>query len=184
MGTQYRCGSERRRQQIGESTTINGIDYLEVSADQRTLEVHFFHNLPGEPGAVPPSEDPLTEDNVVIEGGVRVTDVRVEHVESVADNVLTVVVNEPGDFSTYGLRLISLAEKTVPPDGYDPQLSEVEFSFKADCPNEFDRGGDRIYQESNWPSLQIDYLAKDYASFRQLMLDRLAAIMPDWQERN
>ena len=184
MGTQYRCGSERRRQQIGQSTTINGIDYLEVSADQRTLEVHFFHNLPGEPGAVPPSEDPLTENNVVIEGGVRVTDVRVEPFESVADNVLTVVVNEPGDFSTYGLRLISLAEKTVPPDGFDPQLSEVEFSFKADCPNEFDRGGDRIYQEPNWPSLQIDYLAKDYASFRQLMLDRLAAIMPDWQERN
>ena len=30
----------------------------------------------------------------------------------------------------------------------------------------------------------LDYLAKDYASFRQLILDRLAIIMPDWQERN
>src|SRR5439155_6940900 len=31
---------------------------------------------------------------------------------------------------------------------------------------------------------EISYLAKDYASFRQLILDRLALIMPDWQERH
>lgn len=30
----------------------------------------------------------------------------------------------------------------------------------------------------------IDYMAKDYASFRQLMLDRLAATLPGWQERH
>src|SRR5262249_15613435 len=29
-----------------------------------------------------------------------------------------------------------------------------------------------------------NYLAKDYASFRQLILDRLALIIPDWQERH
>ena len=31
---------------------------------------------------------------------------------------------------------------------------------------------------------EIDYLAKDYASFRRLMLDRMAVLMPHWQERN
>ena len=31
---------------------------------------------------------------------------------------------------------------------------------------------------------EINYLAKDYASFRQLILDRLALIMPDWKERH
>ena len=31
---------------------------------------------------------------------------------------------------------------------------------------------------------EINYLAKDYASFRQLMLDRLALVMPDWRERH
>ncbi len=30
----------------------------------------------------------------------------------------------------------------------------------------------------------IDYLAKDYASFRRLMLDRLALLMPEWTERH
>ena len=33
-------------------------------------------------------------------------------------------------------------------------------------------------------SRAIDYLAKDYASFRQLLLDRLALLVPDWRERH
>ncbi len=38
---------------------------------------------------------------------------------------------------------------------------------------------------STTPTLTgADYLAKDYASFRRLMLDRLAVTLPDWQERN
>ena len=36
----------------------------------------------------------------------------------------------------------------------------------------------------NLPAPLIDYLAKDYGSFRRLMLDRLSVIMPDWTERN
>jgi hypothetical protein len=31
---------------------------------------------------------------------------------------------------------------------------------------------------------EIDYLAKDFASFRQLMLEQIALLMPDWQERH
>jgi hypothetical protein len=31
---------------------------------------------------------------------------------------------------------------------------------------------------------EIDYLAKDYASFRQVMLERMAAHVPEWTERN
>ena len=31
---------------------------------------------------------------------------------------------------------------------------------------------------------EIDYLAKDYASFRQLMLDHLALRVPGWTERS
>lgn len=31
---------------------------------------------------------------------------------------------------------------------------------------------------------EIDYLAKDFASFRQLMLDQIALLIPDWQEQH
>jgi len=174
----YRCADGRRRELVADSATINGIDYLEVSADQRTLEVHFVNDLP----AVPSD---LKRDNVVIEGGTRVRDPRVVDPVSSSGNVLTLTVEEPGDFSTYRLRLIkSPTDRTFPPDGFDRQLSEIEFSFKAGCPNDFDCREDRPHPEPEPPVPQIDYLAKDYASFRQLMLDRLAVVMPDWRERN
>ena len=31
---------------------------------------------------------------------------------------------------------------------------------------------------------EINYLARDYASFRKLMFDRLALLMPQWHEPN
>jgi len=176
MGTHYRCGSKRRRLEVGRSTTINGIDYLEVAECQKTLQVHFFHKLPEGPNA-------LTEDNVIIEGGVRVTDVRVKEATS-SGKVLTVVVDKPGDYSAYRLRLVRSSVETVPPEGLDLRLSEIEFSFKVDCPSEFDCLADDVCPEPAWPAPRIDYLARDYASFRRLMLDRLATVMPDWEERN
>ena len=174
----YRCADERRRERIAADPTINGIDYLEVSANQRTLEVHFVNDLPQAPFD-------LKKNNVVIEGGTRVRNPRVVEPVTSTGNVLTITVEEPGDFSTYRLRLIkSPTNRSVPPDGFDRQLSETEFSFKVECPNDFDCEEDRPHPEPAASVPQIDYLAKDYASFRQLMLDRLAVIMPDWRERN
>jgi hypothetical protein len=174
MATQYICGNERRRRRVSESETINGIDFLEVSANRRTLKVHLFHDL---------TETALTPTNVVFEGGVRIRDVRAESV-TVLGNTLEVVLNKGGDLSTYTLRLVALPKESVPPAGFDRHLSEIDFSFETDRSGEFDCTRDQICQEPSWPAPQIDYLAKDYASFRRLMFDRLATTMPDWQERN
>ncbi len=182
MATQYQCGTERRREAVRASTAINGIDYLEVSADQTTLQVYFIHNLPGQPDAVPTDAAPLTTEKVVIEGGVRVTNIHVEPVNS-SNNVLTVTVNARGDFSSYTLRLVTSPSESAPPAGFDLQLSEVAFSFKIDCPSDFDCAPALECPEPVLSAPRIDYLAKDYASFRRLMLDRLAVILPDWKER-
>jgi hypothetical protein len=191
MGTQYRCANERRRAAIRQPTapdgtplspSLNGIDYLEVLADQKTLKVFFIHNLPGQPEPVPPEKPPLTPEQVVITGGVRVTNVRVVTVVA-SDNILTVNVDAPGDFSIYTLRLIKSPSDATPPEGFDPQLSQVEFSFKIDCPSDFDCQPRTACPPQRLPQPQIDYLSKDYASFRRLMLDRLAVTMPDWRER-
>jgi len=188
MGTQYYCTNERRRQIVRDTTDaggvplLNGIDYLEVAANQKTLTVHFLHSLPGQPDGVP-AGPALTKENVLIEGGVRIRDVRVKDVQS-SGRDLTVAVEAPGDFSPYRLRLVS-AGQAGPPQGFDPLLSEVEFSFKVGCPSDFDcQTADRCPPEKVTPAPPIDYLSKDYASFRQLMLDRLSVVMPDWQERN
>ncbi len=184
MGTQYRCSNEGRRQAIQEAKKINGIDYLEVEADgvtgKSTLKVHFIFEL----GTAGKS---LTKTNIVIEGGVRVRNVEVESIVEPVDSaskVLTLIVNTLGDFSTYTLRIVSSKIVLSPPYWLDPQLSHIDFSFKIECPSEFDCRPERECPPEKLPEPEIDYLAKDYASFRRLMLDRLSVIMPDWKERN
>jgi Baseplate J-like protein len=181
---QYRCGDARRRRDVRDADppTINGIDFLEVGPDQKTLEVTFLHNLPGETDGVPAAPT-LDVENVVIDGGVRIPNIHVTSVAS-AGSVLTVTVDAAGDYSTYVLRLRTSATNEAPPAKFDPQLSAVPFSFKVDCPNDFDCAVPDVCPPEVLPEPEIDYLAKDFTSFRRLMLDRMATIAPDWTERN
>jgi hypothetical protein len=181
--TEYRCDEKLRAEAVRDATTVNGIDYLEVLAGQTTLAVHFLHPLPGEPGSVPASGGTgIDRRHVVIEGGDRVRGLRAVST-STSGEVLTVTVTGPGDFSTYRLRLENPADGRTP-TGFDPQLGEVEFSFKAGCPIRFDCRPKDTCPPPVATSAVRDYLAKDYDSFRQLMLDRLATTLPEWRERN
>src|SRR5713101_1757488 len=191
MASQYNCQKPRRRAQVlaahdgGGNPVLNGIDFLEVvSADEKTLAVHFLFDLPGSASPVPPlPAPPLTAANVVIRGGVRITAITIASV-SAAANILTVPVAEAGDYSTYTLTLITSNNNPAPPTGFDPQLSSVEFSFKIECPSDFDCKPDETCPPPVIDDPDIDYLAKDYASFRRLILDRMARTMPEWVERN
>lgn len=187
MATLYYCKNEKRRQRVRDSKNltdparqVNGIDYLEVAGvdNQTTLYIHFFHPLPGQSEAVPATEFDFAAANVAIAGGIRIRHIQVTQVAVTDSHVLQVTVDQPGDFSTYTLRLLNL------PEGFDPKLSEVDFSFKVECPSDFDCHQVPVCPPEFLPSPQIDYLAKDYASFRRLMLDRLAITLPDWQARS
>ena len=171
-----------------KGSPLNGIDYLEVLdhatpplplADrQRTLYVHFINNLSG---------TPLTRDNVQIEGGERIRPVLVTNVSAGVGSegkILTVEVDQPGDYSTYTLRIVKDKLHREAPDGFDPILSAIEFSFKVECFSEFDCKHKRVCPPEPREEPEIDYLEKDYASFRRLMLDRMTALMPKWKERN
>jgi hypothetical protein len=170
----YFCASRRRRDEVRNVDFLNGIDFLEVSpADQRILLVHFIHPVSG-----------LTRENFVIVGGVRVHDVRVDAVVGAAAEVVTLRADRPGDFSTYTLQLVTSAAVSDPPPGFDPMLSAVPFSFKVNCPGDFDCRPEAECELPELPAPHINYLAKDYASFRKLIFDRLAVTMPAWRERN
>jgi hypothetical protein len=199
MDRQFRCKNEGRRKAVKEpkdnagqdiNPIINGIDYLEVaSTDQKTLKVYFLHNLPGQSDPVPPTASPLKKENILIEGGVRIKNIRVIHVgldtsSTPNKKVLEVKVNQAGDFSLYKLRVVKSLTGSEPPTGFDPRLSVVEFSFKVDCPGDFDCKTETLCPAEKLTEPGIDYLTKDYAGFRRLMLDRLSIIMPDWKERN
>lgn len=181
----YFCCDERRRNAI-RGTALNGIDFLEVldqdaptMADrQRFLFVHFVNPLaPGE----------LDVDNLCIDGGERIRNIVLLDATIGAGpqaDVLTIEVEEPGDYSIYRLSLVTDATHPEPPDGFDPVLAAIDFSFKVECPSDFDCGPRCDCEEAEPAAPPIDYLAKDYASFRRLMLDRMAALAPDWRERN
>jgi hypothetical protein len=184
LSTQYICNKPQRRAQVLAAGTLNGIDFLEVSsADQKTLTVHFLFNLPGTAQGIP-ANPPLTASNIAIEGGVRVTGITVQPPVVTALNVLTVHVNAAGDFSTYTLRLVNGESDASTPKGFDPQLASVDFSFKVECPSNFDCKDTGVCPPPDLPAAEINYLAKDYQSFRQLILDRMAKTIPAWQEKN
>lgn len=176
----YACCTPLRRGVVRDKPDWNGIDYLEVVDHpvQRTLEVHFVNPL----GTLN-----LTAANFRIEGGERIQNIKVDPDETgpgAQPDVFKVVVDQPGDFSLYTLRLVSGGSSDKPPEHIDPQLAAVQFSFKVECPSPFDCAPQPVCPMLRQATPDIDYLAKDYASFRRLMLDRMAVLMPEWKERN
>ncbi|MEK7253532.1 MAG: putative baseplate assembly protein [Bacteroidota bacterium] len=180
----FHCCNESRKHLVSAHPTLNGIDFLEVADDaQTTLEVHFLKPLL--PGS-------LDETNVFIEGGDRIKNIRVLDATdgillspSGDSKVLTVQVEAPGDFSDYNLRLATSDNNPAPPAGFDQVLSFIVFSFKVACQNEFDcQPACDCPPETAVPPPDINYLAKDYTTFRRLMLDRMALLVPAWKERN
>lgn len=89
-----------------------------------------------------------------------------------------------GDFSQYHLTLSKSPSDLTPLPNFDPQLSAIDFSFKVECPSDFDCQPAVECPPEQLVEPVISYLAKDYGSFRTLMLDRMATVMPGWQERN
>ena len=104
MNTQYRCKNQARRKKVEESAIIDGIDFLEVSADELTLSVHMLHPRPSVSGTQPDLSK-LSPNNFLIQGGVRIRNPKVTSV-SASDNIITVKVEKAGDFSTYSLRIL------------------------------------------------------------------------------
>jgi hypothetical protein len=206
----YACCDERRKAAVLGNPTLNGIDYLEVidhealalggSPRQQTLLVHCLKKAPVG----------LTPSNVLIEGGESVTgitaawiapavpapanatNVEADYFASLASpaNILVIRTSAAGDFSPYTLRLVNDAavasENAFPVtevlDGFDPQLAAVTFSFKVECGPDFDCKPVEAPCPPELPAPPpINYLAKDYGSFRTILLDRLNQLLPGWQ---
>jgi len=172
----YFCSQKKRRALVLQNPTLNGIDYLEVVGPTGC----------GQQLAVTLLKDTrsvtLTPENVVITGGKPVRAISIS--PAMIDNPFVLMVNldQSGDFSTYQLQFVAGPDIVDPPDGFDPQLSIVSFSFKAGCPTPTDCLPDLCCPAPTRPAPDINYLAKDYGGFRQVMLDRLSVLSPTWTE--
>jgi hypothetical protein len=168
------CASEDRRNAVADAGgPLNGIDFLELlPGNPPILGLHFIFDVSGAG---------LTKDNFVITGGERITGVAVTNVAPGADpNTLALTISAEGDFSTYVLVLQNVAG----PAQFDPQLRTVAFHFHLECGTRFDCKAQTTCPPMPPPPVSIDYLAKDYATYRQLILDRMSLLAPVWSERN
>ena len=175
--TMYVCCNDQRRAAIRKQKVVNGIDYLEVvnvpsspQSPRSVLLVHFINPLHGRS---------LVKSHVQIEGSTR--PIKVYAVEAVAGNtsrILRIETDNPENYLTYTLSL--KPDPTELP--LDTLFSTLEFTYQDSTDI------DPLYVQANPVAVQtapeIDYLARDFNSFRQLMLDRLTTLIPTWTERS
>ncbi|MGH6965253.1 MAG: hypothetical protein ACREE0_12275, partial [Phenylobacterium sp.] len=172
------CDDERRDSVLlAPGHPLNGVDYVEYWRDdlappqqQHRIEVNFLK-------APAPALIGAPAQFTVI-GGVRVVAIKILQVAAVAGQPLRLVAfaDQPGDFSTYYLH--------VEHPSLDPERSDAAFGFKAGCPTDFDCRPRHDCEPDALDEPALDYLAKDYQSFRRLMLDLAPLRNPNWLESN
>jgi hypothetical protein len=192
------CCDPRRLEVLRAGGTDNAIEFVEVLdraappgvPRQRTLFVRLLR-----------AGFALTPGNLRIDGGERIRSVGIvwagagDALPPQAEPALAALLDEPartlvirtdseGDYSRYTLWIVADLDTDTPPAGFDPILSTIAFSFKVECPSDFDCGEIRTCPPEEHERPPIDYLAKDYPGFRRLMLDRMALLAPGWTERS
>ena len=157
---------------------VTGIDFVYVSPNQTTLDV-FFLRPPGTL-SVPLTNLPQSALRIYSpSGGERHAEVPVTGIAWVTAfgrDVLRITTAYPGDFSRYRLHI------------EDPRIdrfyNDVWFSFKANCPSEFDcKPPEHECPPDSVVDFPVDYTARDFWSFRRALLDFATQRYPAWQDR-
>lgn len=198
----YTCCDSHRRARVEAHPTLNGIDWLEVldrasppgSPRQQTLLLRLIKPVPAG----------LTRDNLRLEGGERIRGIAILWLGiasappaeatpaeqalfaslPAAERVLVIRADSSGDHSRYRLRLVRSVADDDPPADFDPRLVEVDFSFKVECPSDFDCRPEHDCSTQPLAAPDLNLLARDFESLRRLLLDRLAQRMPGWRDRS
>ena len=173
MTTRTRSFLDERREALAASPApVNGIAGIEIAGDVATLR--FVKPTPG-PGGVPVA--PLGPSDFVVSGGDRIRGIAVESITPNGDD-LDLTFTREGDFSSYTLSI----DTDVP--GFDPILREITFRFRVHCDTDLDCEADPDLPPPPPEEPRLDYLARDFESYRAMMLDRLAVTTPDMTERH
>jgi hypothetical protein len=177
------CTDQQRRNLLLQTPGINGLDYLEVLGPVQgcgnQLALTFLKDARAL--VLTPANILLTGDTAIEVGAVQL---------ATNQDPLTILVdlNGSGDFSPYTLTLVNSTANLAPsgfndpPAGIDSQLNTATFSFKASCPTPVDCQTAQCCPSNLATPPDIHYLARDFASIRQAMLDRISVLVPTWTE--
>lgn len=173
------------RADVLESSGLNGLKLVLVAlppgADppHADLELHFFNDLHLPAILADIGGDPVLARQIFrIRGGTRIVagsatgQVQVIAASAIDATRLAIRVAPVGDYSTYTLELVWDAS------AIDPFFSAIGFKFRPGCfTNDCAPvpGGRPVVA-----SPAIDYLAKDYDSFRHALMVAMAARVPGW----
>jgi hypothetical protein len=180
----------RRRSAISRHAAQIGLDYLEVrgpTAQQWTLLLHFIPAIVTGKSALPKTDlEAATNIQILTADGTPASNIKVLAVAKLSDRPDTLAVTilfDPGlargagAYATYTLSLVDVAE-------VDTFFASLDFSLQANLPGDLDPQPVLMPSVVTADEPSIDYLARDFASYRQLLLNRLDLLMPDWQERH
>ncbi|WP_218952281.1 putative baseplate assembly protein [Amycolatopsis anabasis] len=177
------CRTDQRRSDV-RAARYNGLDWVEANDDGTVLTAAFLGRAPRRLGPA----------NVRIDGGRRITgihavDVRVELADDPdLDDLVHITVNTAGDTSTYILSIVEAGPHgrpgTTPYRGFDPRYASAEFTFRPACPTDFDCAEAEPCPPPDKNEPVIDYTARDYASLRRSLLDRMTLTAGNWVERH
>ncbi len=170
-----------RRARLEAVGTLNGIDFVEIANDAETLlRIQFLTTTPDATALA------AAITGATVTGGQSIATVEVQPPSSWSWStapsgrpVVDMSVAAPGDFSTYTLTLLTNAEVL------DRYYDHVAFSFKAGCVSTTDcepKPPPPGQVEGGAPP--IDYLAKDFDSFRRALSEFSTRRYPAWQERS
>ena len=189
-----------RARNLGPANGIKLVFVTAVTTTDATLEVEFFNRnylktIVDKFDTESPGDPSIARRIFPISGGHRVPagaatgQVHVTKIAKSADfdapnstkpTTLVLTIAPVGDYSTYTLSVDTSIFPNANPVVLDPVFSEIDFKFRPGCFNincapEWTPG----QQPPDEPA--IDYLAKDYASFRHLLLAAMAQRVPGWQ---
>jgi len=169
---------------------LNGFSLVLVSLHPDTdpteahLEVHFHNNnkitdiLNDFDSAPADQKEAVAKQIFPISGGHRITaGPGADQVRAISiagnpgDNFLTLAVAPIGDYSTYTL--------SINYQDMDSVFSEMDFKFRPGCFNLCAPDWKAAPEPMEDPT--IDYLAKDYDSFRHTMISAMMERVPGWQ---
>jgi hypothetical protein len=176
------AGEDRLTLLAGQNN-LTGIDFIQVvdPSDQHVLRVFFVVDPPGlgTPFLDPPDLSVTIVPDMARPGEqVQITSLAWFKGPATHNRtVLEITVQAPGDFRRHRLTI------NDPKARIDRFFNGVLFSFKQGCPSVFDCRQHPDCPAPDRVDFPVDYLARDFVSLRNALLDFSAQRYPLWKER-
>lgn len=173
----------QRRLNVSQHPNLIGLDFLEIEQQEQQwyLRAYFVSPSPEHPNKqhIPPNLTPANFQIKTLQK--KLAPLKVESVSYINNNYVELKLNLTAENEDWiGFHLLTLIDIEY----LDSALSQLPFSLWPDNTIPINPQSPTDLPPPLQLPIEINYLAKDYQSFRQLMLDYLTLLLPQWQERH